>query len=364
MLSTLLFAVLAVAAPTPKYVSFSVEKTYNLSLASGPPGGYLYTNISLGTPAQPYQVVLDTGSADLWVPSNTALGQSCSGSTCAVVPGGYNGALSSTYTFLNSDFNNMYIGASSTGEWVTDALQVGGITLANFQFGVANSVQSATGFFGVSFREQEGQNGNMYPNFPQALKDQGYIDKSQFSLFFDGPNSVLGTFLLGGIDHAKFSGELFWNQVPAPANGASIGLEGVDGVNVSSMYALDSGSQFTYLEDGLFGQVTKNLKLGQVDGTWGLHSIDCDAKVSVVFSFQTGNITADAESLVLPASQLSGDTTSKGCYFGITSTEYSEGQNLLGDTFLRNAYVVYDLQDYKIGLAQAVYTDKTDVRGD
>jgi hypothetical protein len=50
------------------------------------------------------------------------------------------------------------------------------------------------------------------------------------------------------------------------------------------------------------------------------------------------------------------------CFFGVLPSTYSQNITLFGDTFLRNAYVVYDLEDLQIGIAQAVYTDKTDIR--
>ena len=45
------------------------------------------------------------------------------------------------------------------------------------------------------------------------------------------------------------------------------------------------------------------------------------------------------------------------CFLGM-----SDNITIFGDTFLRNAYVAYDLEDSQIGIAQAVYTEKTDIR--
>ena len=50
------------------------------------------------------------------------------------------------------------------------------------------------------------------------------------------------------------------------------------------------------------------------------------------------------------------------CFLGIQSHRLSDNITIFGDTFLRNAYVAYDLEDSQIGIAQAVYTEKTDIR--
>lgn len=48
------------------------------------------------------------------------------------------------------------------------------------------------------------------------------------------------------------------------------------------------------------------------------------------------------------------------CLFGIYSAAPSDGlPTIMGDTFLRSAYVVYDLDTNHIGMAQAVFDEGT-----
>ena len=54
--------------------------------------GLYFANISVGTPFQEFQVQIDTGSSDLWIPSATATyclrqrGQACVGGSCKFLP--------------------------------------------------------------------------------------------------------------------------------------------------------------------------------------------------------------------------------------------------------------------------------------
>lgn len=364
--SLLLLSALAVAAPTsPKVVSYSLASKYEtIRAADGKTDRYLYTNITLGTPPQKFEVTFDTGSADLWVP--TAPDQQCSGQ-CPATAGAFDADASSTYSLLNNNFDVGYIGdPNNRGNWVSDTLTVGSVTLPQFSFGTVQTEDG--GIFGVSFEEQESSadDGETYPNFVFASKQQGYIDRAVFSIFSPSASSSEVTFLLGGIDHAKFSGDLAWNKVPDPSRGASILVDdfSVNGVNFSlySSFAVDTGSVATLIPDDVFQHLTRTVQVGSWIPDLGVYTIDCNAEPSISFNLPNGTIHAHPETMVVPISRLSGNQSDTGCYFGLVSSETYDGISILGDSFLRNAYAVFDLEDYKLGFAQALYTDKSDIQ--
>lgn len=342
------------------------KEPYYQTNVKGSPGNYIYVNVTVGTPPQPFKVSLDAGSSDFWVPAED-------GDTGGGDPGLFNGSASSTFQLSNNEFSAGYVGGSAEGFWANDNMQAAGISLTNYQFGVMYQLQQQTrGILGVSFRETEmtaRAGGAEYNNFPFAAKEQGYIDHVLYSLHFDGPHSPDGTILFGGIDHAKYSGDLHYYPVSDPTDGPKIPFDSlvVNGtqLDINSPIVLDSGSLAIYFPDTQLKAIAKALNLTNYNENEGYYPIDCDADMSIDFKFDGLTISANSSSLVLPKSFFSGTISDTSCVFAIQNMNvFPDNGNpiLLGEPFLKNTYVVYDLEDYKIGLAPVIYTDKTDVQ--
>ncbi|KAG5358543.1 putative aspartic-type endopeptidase opsB [Yarrowia sp. B02] len=325
--------------------------------------------ISLGTPAQQFNVLLDTGSSDLWVFSSTDT-DDCGNGACQYT-GQFNTKASSSYHYLNSDYSITYVTGSAHGDWATETLTVGPVTLQNFQFAVADKAVGNTAIFGISMEGSESLNHGQqpeYPNFPVQLKKQGYIDRVVYSLYLEDVNSPQGTLLLGGIDYAKFQGAL--SIIPlANANAFQVEYQGV-GINGAGPYGrpqvavLDSGTSYTFLPNDVWYAIYDQVGLSsQVNQNTGLNFVDCNKKATVSFDFGNGAIiNVDSTELILKLSDILGDPQNTQCVFGISSNDNTNGITLLGDTFLRSAYVVYDIEEKEVGIAQAVYTSNSNVQ--
>lgn len=87
----------------------------------------------LGTPGQPFNVIFDTGSSNVWVPSSK-----CSFlSIACYMHNQYTSEKSQTYAADGRDFAIQYGSGALTGFLSRDELRVGSLTIANQTFAEA-----------------------------------------------------------------------------------------------------------------------------------------------------------------------------------------------------------------------------------
>lgn len=313
---------------------------------------------------------LDTGSSDLWV--NTPSSSLCSTSSkpCAFA-GTYSANSSSTYKYVGSWFNISYVdGSGATGDYVTDTLTIGGTTLDDFQFGVGYTSTSEQGILGIGYAVNEVQVGRAgkesYENLPMKMKSAGQIQRNAYSLWLNDLDANTGSILFGGVDTAQYTGTL--QTLPIQANNGvySEFLITLTSLSVGNMtiadnqalaVLLDSGSSLTYLPDDMVQDIYDAVD-AQYDSSAGAAYVPCslaDQTATVDFVFSSPTISVDMNELVLDLVTANGQrpTFSNGvtaCLFGISPA--GSGTNVLGDTFLRSAYVVYDLDNNEISLAK------------
>ena len=83
---------------------------------------YYYADVDIGTPAQTMSLVLDTGSADLWLPTS-----SCGSSTCSSLTK-YDTSASSTYQSSEQTFEITYGSGAVSGVMAGDTVALAGYT--------------------------------------------------------------------------------------------------------------------------------------------------------------------------------------------------------------------------------------------
>jgi hypothetical protein len=322
-----------------------------------------FMNVTLGTPAQDLQLHIDTGSSDLWVNVDSSHLCEETGDPCQA-SGTYNANASSTYQYLNSDFNISYVdGSGSSGDYVSDTLQFGGITLEQQQFGVGYVSSSTEGILGIGYPINEVatqyNGGRPYPNVPWHLVQNQDINTNAYSLWLNDLSASTGSILFGGINTAKFQGELYTLPI-IPENGVyaefiialtDIGANG-EKDNIASNQEipvlLDSGSSLMYLPDTI-AQTIFTAVNAQYSEEQGAAFVDCAlryAEGSIDFTFTGPTISVKLDELVIVAGIDNGEPV---CILGIAPAGRSTA--VLGDTFLRSAYVVYDMHNNEISLA-------------
>ncbi|KAI4200637.1 MAG: hypothetical protein LQ350_003777 [Teloschistes chrysophthalmus] len=336
-------------------------------------GTYYFANLSVGTPPQNIRLLLDTGSADMWINARNApfcqpLGQgSCFGDT-------YDANASTTYRYIDSKFDITYNPQFyGRGDHASDIVHFGGHVLTDVEFGIGYDTTSHYGVVGLSYAIHEAHPGDPnfkpFSNFPQLMVDQGLIRTKAFSIFLNDRTANTGTILFGGLDTKKYHGVLRAAPIEK-SNGEYFtfviqvtGL-GISGSGVSKSFNsslpykawLDTGSPLTSLPDDLAHEIYAELGL-QYDASGRIASFDCNlanSEQSIDFSFGPIKMSVPMHELVLPGSPKADGTP--GCGFGIMPN--GGGLILLGDTFLRSAYVVFDMNHNVIGLAQTNFDSK------
>ncbi|KAL8963731.1 MAG: hypothetical protein Q9193_000037 [Seirophora villosa] len=202
------------------------------------------------------------------------------------------------------------------------------------------------------------------------MVDQGLIQSNAYSLWLDDLESSAGTILLGGVDTHKFPGMLqtlpiipstgVYEKVSIVMSSVGLSTKGrrqFSRRDLSAVAMLDAGSTLIQLPSNLFDAILQGLDMPyEMLGRAAI--IDCSLAESptlVDLTFSSATIVVPMNELVAQAvtndaEELTNDDGSPKCVLGImpSNTELV----LLGDTFLCSAYVVYDLANNQVSLAQ------------
>lgn len=253
-----------------------------------------------------------------------------------------------------------------------------------------------------------------YPNLPKQMKQQGLIETVSYSLWLNDLRSSSGSLLFGGVDHSKYKGSLQKVPMVSTRDGInkpidfSVVMNGMSIYNKNNISAnvvdcsvpvlLDSGTTYSQLPLALIEPVASIL--GAIyDENNNLFVLRGDKKkhlngAGVSFNLSGISIDVGADELLVPVAplrslydggdheqhylervahkmgnQLASSTSESQKTFddsiigsddfyllGMLPVEQdTQGSYILGDTFLRSAYVVYDLENYEIALANAAH---------
>lgn len=310
-------------------------------------------NIGIGESNLSYPMLVDTGSSEFWVSNDTSL---------VDVP--YNYAEDTNKQVSNTPFHIDYVRGSADGFWATNRFffghEITSMSYAIVYKGLnAPKIRKSTGILGISY-SLDGR-----PNLPLMLKQDDFIHKNAYSLSLKDYQGTGGSLLFGGIDHSRYVGDLL--SVPrvdypdAALKTLSIALNSVtvDGntINTSGLLVpLDSGTSFTYLPPDVYAQIAASFGIDDSkSATYGAPTFNVTqyGDKTVTFEFSGAQISVKGSDLAINFQAFNRPDHGDLKIFGIWSNKYSAGYSILGDTFLRSAYVVYDLDDDIIALGQA-----------
>ncbi|ALC48631.1 CG33128 [Drosophila busckii] len=300
-----------------------------------------YGAITIGTPPQSFKVLFDSGSSNLWVPSNQCPSDACQ------THNQYDSSASSSYVANGQSFSIQYGTGSLTGILAEDTVDVNGLTIASQTFAEATNEPGTNfnnanfdGILGMAF-EQIAVDGVAPPFY--NMVNQALVDNPVFSFYLAraGSSQEGGELIFGGSDASLYSGALTY--VPISQEGywqftmASASAEG-NSLCDNCQAIADTGTSLIVAPANAYELLNEILNVDDE----GL--VDC----STVSSMPTINFNIGGTNFPLEPSayiiQMNGNCQSSFQYMG---TDFW----ILGDVFIGQYYTEFDLGNTRIGFA-------------
>ncbi|KAI0070897.1 acid protease [Panus rudis PR-1116 ss-1] len=351
---------------------FALEAKYGImpSLSSRAQGVNLLTNqnadssyfgsITIGTPPVSYNVILDTGSSDLWLASEG------SGSN---IPNGiptYDPSASSTYVAQNTSFSIRYGSGAAQGVLGSDVIQLAGFAVVNQVFGVVSRISDnmlvppVSGILGLGFERIATSRAK--PLWQVLAESSGVLDEPVMAFYLtrylddDDARSAEpgGSFTFGGVNSSLYTGEIDYQDVPQGSEGYWI-LQMNALVSQGQHVDLPSGSSFAAIDTGttLVGGPASVISAlyatipGSEPATGdyqGYYTYPCLTNVTVSLGFGDSNNLWPIDPGMFKLMQLSKDSC-LGAFFELSSSGSSSPNWIVGDAFLKNVYTVFRASD-------------------
>ncbi|KAG6854390.1 hypothetical protein C0991_007381 [Blastosporella zonata] len=323
--------------------------------------GYLAT-VQIGTPAQDFLILMDSGSADLWVGSENCQSQGGGGCGNHKFLGPQS---SSSFVDTNAPFSVTYGTGSVSGDIVTDDVVLAGLALPAHTFGVATTESvdfsgDSTPFDGLMGLAQSTLSQQQTLTPIEALAQGGLVADAitsyKISRLADNKND--GEITFGGLDNTKFDSTTlvtvanvnqqgFWEGAmdAVTVNGTDAGLQGRTAI-------LDTGTTLIVAPPNDAAAVHALIP-GAQDVGQGTFTVPCTTTASVALSFGGTSFSIDPRDIAfqpVDATNPTGD-----CISGISSGQIGGATEwLVGDVFLKNAYFSTDVGKNTVSLAKLV----------
>lgn len=344
------------------------------TLGNGLSDAIYYGPVSIGTPYQEFQVIFDTGSSDLWIPT----------SSCTNCPSGvpkFSPELSSSLEVSNQTFGIVYGSGNATGISATDTISMAGFAQQAAQFALVNrtaailrsNLPQVSGIMGFGWSSISVA--NSVP-FWEALAQAGTLTNGTFAfaltrekdLALEGVRQVNnsvpgGSLTLGGVDETLFDGDIsfvplinkgFWL---VPMGGVRVNSNAVNvtqnGTNPS--VAIDTGTSLIAAPLAAVQAIYSQIP-GSVPSTnpsfKGYWEYPCTTEVTISLTFGGVEYKMDPRDFNLGSP---GDGNCLGSIFELDTGAEGNPQAptwIVGDAFLKNVYSVYVFEPASVGFAK------------
>ncbi|XP_005187126.2 lysosomal aspartic protease-like [Musca domestica] len=310
-----------------------------------------YGKITIGTPAQEFLVLFDTGSSNLWVPVAP-----CSSDNAACENHNtYDPSASSTYIENGESFAIQYGSGSLSGYLVQDTVNVDGLQIENQVFAAATSEPGDTfvyapfdGIMGMGFKAIAVD--DVTPPWYNMIH-QGLVTNKVFSFHLtrDGTSDDGGLMVLGGNDANHYTGD--FTYVPVSEKGywqfemTSAYANGVQLCDQCQAIA-DTGTSLIGVPSDQYEAIQEAIGATYSEDTYE-YMLDCsniDNLPVVTFQLGDGTFTLEGSDYVIQSDDQCASA------FEDAGTDFW----ILGDVFIGKYYTSFDFENDRVGFALAV----------
>ncbi|KAG7165563.1 lysosomal aspartic protease-like [Homarus americanus] len=323
-----------------------------------------YGPITIGTPGQGFDVIFDTGSSNLWIPSEKCfiLNLACR------LHNRYDSTKSSTYIENGTAFDIQYGSGALHGFLSSDNVEMGGVNAMGQTFaeatqepGLAFIMGKFDGILGMAFTEISVMG---IPTVFDTMVAQGAVDQPIFSFYLnhdvsDMNETLGGELVLGGSDPNHYEGEFHYVPVSkvgywqVTAEAIKVG-DNVTGFCNPCEAIVDTG---TSLIAGPNAEVKEIVHmLGGYGFIAGEYLISCHKVPEMpefTFTLNGKDFSIDGPDLVIE--DIDPNTGVKICIVGIMGLQMGELEAwILGDPFIADWYTEFDVGQKRIGFAKSI----------
>ncbi|KAI6608430.1 hypothetical protein MCOR04_000177 [Pyricularia oryzae] len=304
-----------------------------------------FVDIGIGSGPKQMLMLLDTGAGTTWI-----MGSTCKSTPCAI-HNTFGPDDSSTFKAEAKDFSINYGSGSVSGSLGRDTLSLAGKKIP-MTIGIANVTSDHfnhfpfDGILGLSMAN------GATDNLLQTLKKEKAFKSNVMGVYVnrnsDGPN--MGEVTFGGIDSSKHIGDITYTKVPDNAGGVwAIPLDdfSYDGkkAGISGRRAyIDTGTTYIFGPPGDVSAIHKQIP-GAKSSDGVTYTAPCDSNKPLTVSFSGASYT------IFTSDWLQAPNANGECVSNLYGNEVVRGSWLLGSTFLKNVYAVFDMDQNRIGFA-------------
>jgi len=309
--------------------------------------------IAVGTPPQKMDVILDTGSSQLWINS-----QKCKSPSC-LIHHRFDSSKSTTFKQLPVGMSVRFGSGRIYGTLGQDTIAIGPIVVTGQTTGMIERAIGGVfmsgpfdGIMGLSFPKLSA---SKYPLFMDTVIKQEVLATNQFSFFYADASNLKSSVSFGEPNKKLYTGPIFWVPVSRPmywevampairVNGVAMGL---CSEATPCRAVLDTGTSFYTGPTAAVAKIIKSMpKLNR----------DCsNADTFPIVTFDFGTYKFDVE----PRFYIQRHDNGRVCVLGFMGLDVPPPRGplfILGDMFQRKYYTTYDRDGSRMGFSMSANT--------